>query len=234
MQLPYFYQKEISLNNSIVILSEEASKHCIQVLRMKTGEQLQLTDGNGNLVTASILKADKKNCEAKIEETFFAQRETKKICIGISLLKNTPRFEWFLEKAAEIGISEIIPLLCKRTERQHFRFERMTNILISAMLQSRQTWLPVLQAQITFHDAVGSSLYRTKLIAHCVQGEKKSVAEIKDTDNAQILIGPEGDFTEEEIEFALKNNFLPVTLGNTRLRTETAGIVAATLLCNLQ
>ena len=231
MQLPYFYEKNISSNDSILTLSEETSKHCIQVLRMKTGEQLQLTDGKGNLITASISKANKKNCEVRVEEASNKKQATKKICIAISLLKNASRFEWFLEKATEIGVSEIMPLLCHRTERQHFRFDRMHNILIAAMLQSRQTWLPVLQVPLAFEQTVTSSLYQKKLIAHCREEEKNVLTEIQIGNDIQILIGPEGDFTEEEIQLSIKNNFLPITLGNTRLRTETAGIVAAALLC---
>src|SRR4051812_38723506 len=143
MSLPYFFINDFG-NSKTIILPEETSKHCVQVLRMKEDEQLQLTDGKGNLLTVRILSADRKHCTVNVEEKKFQQPTTRKISIAISLLKKESRFEWFLEKATEIGISEIIPLSCERTERQHFRFDRMNNILISAMLQSRQTWLPVL------------------------------------------------------------------------------------------
>ncbi len=232
MQLPYFYQQNILSNITDMILSEETSKHCIQVLRMKPGDELQLTNGKGKLITATVINADKKNCRVKIEETYNQQPITRNISIAISLLKNTSRFEWFLEKATEIGVSEIIPLLCHRTERQHFRLERMNAILISAMLQSRQIWLPVLQTPLAFEKAVAGSSYQKKIIAHCAEDEKKTINELNSGNEVQIFIGPEGDFTETEIECALQNNFYPVSLGNTRLRTETAGIVAAALLIN--
>jgi len=233
MQLPFFFEEDLSPQTSNIILNEETSKHCVQVLRMKEGEQLQLTDGKGNLFTSTIINADKKNCEVKIQQTKCEKHGNKNISIAISLLKNPSRFEWFLEKATEIGITEIIPLLCKHTERAHFRFDRMKNILVAAMLQSRQVWLPVLHEPVSFQKLIDSSADRQKFIAYCGEGEKKIVKDISLQKNIQILIGPEGDFDKEEINLALQNNYLPVSLGETRLRTETAGIVAATLLVNV-
>ena len=233
MQLQRFYEQTILLTNTHFVLTEDASKHCIQVLRMREGEQLQLTDGRGNLFTARIINANRKHCTVNVEEKKFYQPSERKISIAISLLKNASRFEWFLEKATEIGVSEIIPLLGERTERQHFRFDRMNNILISAMLQSRQTWLPVLQEPQHFEKIVLSSQYPQKFIAHCENDKgKNDLASVAKESVIQILIGPEGDFTKEEIEKALQQNYQPVSLGNTRLRAETAGIVAATLLMN--
>ena len=233
MTIPYFYEKNILNNASHFILSEETSRHCVQVLRMKIGEKLHLTDGKGNLFTASIAEADKKNCAVKIESLNFTTKKSKKICIAVSLIKNTTRFEWFLEKATEIGVTEIIPLLCSRTERQHFRFDRMNNILIAAMLQSQQTWLPVLQMPTSLQIVLDQSSYIQKLIAHCEENEKKTLGQLKIENSVQMLIGPEGDFTSDEIKSAIQKNYLPVSLGNTRLRTETAGITAAALLINL-
>ena len=232
MQLPYFYQKDIDTSKTQIVLSEETSKHCVQVLRMKAGEQLQLTNGIGDLLTAEIIVADKRNSIVKIIQTSNYQPQTKKVSIAISILKNASRFEWFLEKATEIGITEIIPIISKRTERQHFRFDRMNSILIAAMLQSQQTFLPLLHEPISYNEIFTSSNYQTKLIAHCEEDKKTSLKEINLSNSTQILIGPEGDFTPEEITLALQNNYLPVTLGSTRLRTETAGIVAASLLMN--
>ena len=233
MTIPYFYEKNILNNASHFILSEETSRHCVQVLRMKIGEKLHLTDGKGNLFTASIAEADKKNCAVKIESLNFTTKKSKKICIAVSLIKNTTRFEWFLEKATEIGVTEIIHLLCSRTERQHFRFDRMNNILIAAMLQSQQTWLPVLQMPSSLQIVIDQSSYIQKLIAHCEENEKKTLGQLKIENSVQMLIGPEGDFTSDEIKSAIQKNYLPVSLGNTRLRTETAGITAAALLINL-
>lgn len=239
MALPYFYEKDIDKNEHF-ILSEETSKHCVQVLRMKIGERLNITDGVGSVYTSVITEIDKRNCVIKIEEKKFQPKPVKQISIAISLLKNATRFEWFLEKATEIGVSKIVPLICQRTERQHFRFDRMNKILISAMLQSQQTWLPQMpepQAfeQYLLQSAISSSHLPAgqagkKLIAHCTEDEKIELKFFSSENNAQIFIGPEGDFTNEEISLALQNNFIAVSLGNTRLRTETAGIVAATVL----
>jgi 16S rRNA (uracil1498-N3)-methyltransferase len=232
MQLPYFYEPTINASSNLFTLSEETSKHCIQVLRMKAGEQLQLTDGKGSLFTASIVQADKKHCTVTIHETTQFEAPTLHLSIAISLLKNATRFEWFLEKATEIGVSEIVPLICKRTERQHFRFDRMNNILIAAMLQSRQTFLPKMIEPIAFAELFKIANQATKLIAHCEEDKKTAIKQIDCSNNTQILIGPEGDFTPDEIQSAISQNYQPVTLGNTRLRTETAGVVAASLLMN--
>lgn len=232
MALPYFYEPGITREKTTFTLSEETGKHCVKVLRMETGEQLNLTDGRGNLFTATILSPGKKHTEVKIESHVFTPRAARKIMIAISLLKNSSRFEWFLEKATEIGVSEIFPLICHRTERQHFRFDRMNNILIAAMLQSQQTWLPVLHEPVPFEAALKID-HQQKFIAHCDEQQKQELKECSVSGNAAILIGPEGDFSPEEINSALQNNFQPVSLGQNRLRAETAGVVAATLLMNL-
>lgn len=233
MALPFFYSSEINTGITDLMLNEETSKHVVQVLRMEVGEQLQLTDGKGGLFTAEIANEHKKKTSVKILSSSSIEPPRKKISIAISLIKNTSRFEWFLEKATEIGINEIVPLLCKRTEKQHFRFDRMNGILISAMLQSQQAWLPVLHEPVRFDELVMKQVndYK-KYIAHCLpSGNKQSLHHPSaSASNCQIIIGPEGDFTHEEIEQALHNHFIPVSLGETRLRTETAGIVAACLL----
>ena len=230
MALPYFYEPAISILSPQFQLSEETSKHCIQVLRMKTGEQLQLTNGKGGLYTASISHEDKRHCMVLVEKEELIPSPSKKISIAISLLKNASRFEWFLEKATEIGVSEIIPLICSRTEHTRFRFERMNQIVIAAMLQSQQSWLPTLHEPIKFSALVNDSKHVQKLIAHCEEEQKTSIQSLTNSNNTLMLIGPEGDFTPQEINTALDHSFIPVTLGNTRLRTETAGIVAATFL----
>jgi 16S rRNA (uracil1498-N3)-methyltransferase len=231
MNLPYFYEEEIRA--PLHVLSEETSKHCVQVLRMKSGEQLQITDGSGNLFTATITNADKKHCEIRIETTENHNSPATNISIAISLLKNPSRFEWFLEKAMEIGVSEITPLICDRTEQKHFRYERMNGILISAMLQSRQTWLCDLHQPEKFNQVVNRTFADMKFIAHCAEGTKRNLVELTPGSNhALILIGPEGDFSAAEIQAAIEKNFTPVSLGDTRLRSETAGMVSAALLCN--
>jgi 16S rRNA (uracil1498-N3)-methyltransferase len=234
MALPFFYIDQYNATTPFITLNEETSKHIVQVLRMRNGEQLNLTDGNGNLLTAQVSNAHKKNCEVKVMATTITAKAERQISIGISLVKNASRFEWFLEKATELGVHEIIPLICERTERQHFRYERMNGILVSAMLQSQQVWLPVMSEPVKFNDCIKlKSECQIKLIAHCEEATKQQLSEVPNvkSTNSIILIGPEGDFTPDEIEFALQNHFLPVALGETRLRTETAGVAAAVLLC---
>ncbi|TWI83730.1 16S rRNA (uracil1498-N3)-methyltransferase [Lacibacter cauensis] len=234
MALPFFYIESLDSSQQLLTLNEETSKHVVQVLRMQAGEQLNLTDGKGNLFTALINDAHKKHCVVKIQTKSFTPQAARKTCIAVSLVKNASRFEWFLEKATEIGITEIIPLLCDRTERQHFRYDRMKGILVSAMLQSQQTWMPVLHEPMRFENLKMMQFENAvKLIAHCEEREKTSITDILsevEGANCMILIGPEGDFTSAEIESAIASGCQPVMLGETRLRTETAAVVAATLL----
>ncbi len=231
IQLPYFYEPHITSSATAFTLSEATGRHCIQVLRMQVGTLLQLTDGRGNLFTAAITRADKKHCEVKVQDSKFEPQGSRKVCLAVSLLKNAARFEWFAEKATEMGVQEIVPLLCGRTERQHFRYERMQGIVVSAMLQSRQCWLPLLHEPATLPHTVANSDYTLKLVAHCASDENKmSINTITLNKNVQMLIGPEGDFTESEIALALQQGYKPVSLGTTRLRTETAAVMASALL----
>ena len=239
MTLPFFYKEDLIASSTDVMLDEATSKHVVQVLRMQNGEQLQLTNGKGILFTAEITDNNRKSCTVLIIQKSEIANLKSKITIGISLIKNPTRFEWFLEKATEIGVSEIIPLVCERTEKNTFKIERMKNILVSAMLQSRQCWLPVLHEPVQYGKLWQSSKtlpkldrYQQKFIAHCMDDAKRNLADMVNESLVSkiILIGPEGDFTPDEINLALQNHFSAVTLGQTRLRTETAGIVAATLL----
>lgn len=232
MSLPFFYEPILLQTLSHITLSEASSKHCIQVLRMKAGEKLQITNGQGMLTTASIVSEDKKKTVVLIEESKSITQPSKKISIAISLLKNANRFEWFLEKATEIGVRDIQPLICTRTEHTRFRYERMNGILIAAMLQSQQTWLPLLHEPEPFKNHIYQSAYQQKLIAHCEEEKKQFITQLSASAETEILIGPEGDFSREEIELALDHLYLPVSLGATRLRAETAGVVAASLLVN--
>jgi 16S rRNA (uracil1498-N3)-methyltransferase len=202
---------------------------------MNIGEQLLLTNGKGIKSTAEIINDHRKKCEVKILATETEVQLSPKIAIAVSLIKNTSRFEWFLEKATEIGVNEIIPLVCERTEKEKFRHERLQQILISAMLQSQQCWLPVLHQPTSFEEVVHSNQLnqlKQKFIAHCLPERKQQLSSLITNQPSLILIGPEGDFSLKEINTALENNFQPVALGNTRLRTETAGMVAAALLRN--
>jgi 16S rRNA (uracil1498-N3)-methyltransferase len=231
--LPFFYIPSYDKGQTEITLDEDNSRHIVQVLRMKTGQRLQLTDGRGNLLTVCIIDDHKKKCVVKVEEVFSLAPEEKKVSIAISLLKNANRFEWFLEKAMEIGVTEIIPLLCERTEKQHFRQERMQALLASALVQSQQTWLPVLVTPMPFHEIVEGAQQDRRFIAHCAEENRTSLsgAAGQPAGSSLILIGPEGDFSQKEIALALERGFIPVELGQTRLRSETAGVVAAALLC---
>lgn len=232
MALPFFYKEDIIASDISVVLDEASSKHIVQVLRMQNGERLQLTNGKGDLFTAEIIDNNRKRCSAKILKTTTDDRLLTTVTIAISLIKNISRFEWFLEKATEIGVSEIIPLICERTEKVSFKSDRLKNILVSAMLQSQQCWLPVLHEPTRFKQLVESSAQQQKFIAHCIDGAKRNLADLNNESLSSkiILIGPEGDFTPAEIELALQNHFSAVALGETRLRSETAGMVAVTLL----
>lgn len=229
--LPIFFSDQPVPENGLVTLPEDTSRHIVQVLRMKQGAQLQLTDGKGNLYTTAITADHKRNTQVEILSSRHFGPSIPAITVAISLIKNTGRFEWFLEKVTELGVQEIIPLVCERTEKQHFRVERMHNILTSAMLQSRQVWLPRLHEPVAFASYTPKCRKPKKYIAHCLETDRQSLsAAAASREDTAVLIGPEGDFTPAEINLALQHHFIPVTLGNTRLRTETAGIVAATLL----
>ena len=234
MALPFFYLSSYDPTNPELTLDEDNFRHVVQVLRMAPGEALQLTNGKGALLTAIIIDDHKKKCRVRIQSTITQPPPKRKVTIAISLLKNASRFEWFLEKATEIGVHTIIPLLCERTEKQHARTDRLRNILVSAMLQSQQTWLPEFPDPIPFNELLASHPCDQQFIAHCLE-EPRPTASLASSANASssqvVLIGPEGDFSPKEIELALKEGFLPITLGDNRLRTETAGVVAATLLC---
>ena len=230
MAAPFFFEENLPLSNDF-ILSEETSKHVSQVLRMKEGEEIRITDGNGQTIIAEIVLPDKKRTKVKTIGKEFSESPKSKISIAISLIKNTNRFEWFAEKATEIGVSAIIPMICKRSEKTHFRKDRIRSILISAMLQSQQSWLPELSEPVKFSELLKNEQQQQKFIAHCLPEDKKELKEVAINANSKIiLIGPEGDFTEEEIQQAIQHNYIPVSLGDTRLRTETAGIVATVLL----
>ena len=234
MPLPFFFHPDIPEQGSALTLEEDASKHIISVLRMQTGEQLLITDGRGRSAKAVITGDHRKRCVVKVEHVDLISLHRPRVTLAVSPLKNASRFEWLLEKAAELGISAIIPLICHRTEKAHLRRDRLQGILVSAMLQSRQAWLPEFPEPMTFLEylKVAPAMPGGKFIAHCEPGDKQELnsAIPGPQDDRIILIGPEGDFTPQEIEVALAAGYEPVSLGHTRLRTETAAIFAASLL----
>jgi 16S rRNA (uracil1498-N3)-methyltransferase len=229
MSLPYFYISVYDKGQPDICLDEDNSRHIVQVLRMGAGKELHLTDGKGALLVATIADAHKKKCRVVVTSATVLPPPGRKVTIAISPPKNASRFEWFLEKATEIGVGEIIPLQTERTERGHLRADRLRQILVSALLQSQQTWLPVLRPLTPL---AGLDIHNDdrRLIAW-LGDAKPAGLPTADSRSTVILIGPEGDFTPGEAEYALKNGYVPVTLGKNRLRTETAGVVAATLLC---
>lgn len=228
MSLPLFFVDGL-VDASVLQLDEDTSRHIIQVLRMKEGEKLRLTDGRGHFADATISDAHKKHAGVQIVSVESAPSASSNLTIAISLVKNASRFEWFLEKATEFGVHEIVPMICERTERQKFRLDRMMGICKSAMLQSLQAWMPLLADPVSFNDVISNTKQQQKMIAHCEKNAKVEFASLfnPSLESHIILIGPEGDFTSDEISAALKNNFTAVSLGATRLRTETAGMFAA-------
>ena len=228
--LPYFYYPDIK--GSQLMLDEDTSKHMIGVLRMQQGEELMLTDGKGQKALARITNDNRKKCVVDIISITKDESRSPAVHIAISLVKNSTRFEWFLEKATEIGVSHILPVICERTEKEKFRADRLHQILASAMIQSQQSWMPVLSDPVSVDQLIRKEWRGPKFIAHCLPEHKQSLSGISanGTGDSLILIGPEGDFSPGEIKLALDHGFIPVSLGETRLRTETAGVVAATLL----
>ena len=232
MSVPYFYEPLIATDMTQFTLSETSSKHCVQVLRMDVGEQIDITNGQGGLFHATIQVAHKKNAVVTITTSTQTDRPKQKLQLGISLLKNAVRLEWLFEKATEIGVTSITPLICERTIHERFKTERMQQIIQSAMIQSQQTWLPVLSEPMPLLQFITKSSANQKLIAHCEPLHKTSIQSIEPSDDLLLLIGPEGDFDPSEIEAAIAKDFMPIDLGPTRLRTETAGIFALSCLKN--
>jgi 16S rRNA (uracil1498-N3)-methyltransferase len=232
MSVPYFYEPLIATGMTQFTLSETSSKHCVQVLRMDVGEQIDITNGQGGLFHATIQVAHKKNAVVTITASKQTDRPKQKLQLGISLLKNAVRLEWLFEKATEIGVTSITPLVCERTIHERFKTERMQQIIQSAMIQSQQTWLPVLSEPMPLLQFITKGSAAQKLIAHCEPLHKTSIQSIEPSDDLLLLIGPEGDFAPSEIEAAIAKDFMPIDLGPTRLRTETAGIFALSCLKN--
>lgn len=221
-----FYISEI--NGNFVQLTSDESKHCIKVLRLSKGDHVQLLNGKGSSFDAIIHTADPKSCIVEIlKEDRHPGYRAYHLTVAIAPTKNMDRFEWFTEKAAEIGIDKIVPIICQHSERKEIKNERLEKILISAMKQSGQKYLPELTGKQYFKELVIQPFDGDKLIAHCEPGYKKTLKDsITSGNNVLILIGPEGDFDPSEIKLALHHGFIPVSMGDSRLRTETAGIVA--------
>jgi|TARA_B100000959_G_scaffold272696_1_gene322360 16S rRNA (uracil1498-N3)-methyltransferase len=208
-------------------LSSEESKHICKVLRKKEGDYLNFTDGKGALLTTIIAISDVRKTRVQIVNKKQKHKQHNYyLHIAIAPTKNIDRFEWFLEKACEIGIDEITPIICSHSERKIIKTERGNRILLSAIKQSLKFHLPKLNDAILLKDFVKQDFDGVKYIAHCEDTERTELKNIPKAKRNLILIGPEGDFSQEEIGIALQNNFKAVSLGKSRLRTETAGIIA--------
>lgn len=226
MQL--FYNSQITQNTSQFTFDKIESRHIVRVLRKKEGDVIYITNGLGQLFSSKVLVANDKKCLVKISEVENHPKPWNYyLHIAIAPTKLNDRFEWFLEKATEIGIDEITPLLCQRSERKVLKDDRLEKIVITAMKQSVKAYKPKINSLTKYADFIKNDFEGSKLIAHCENNPKPSLkSKLNNANSFTILIGPEGDFSPDEIALAINNNFEPIHLGKSRLRTETAGIVA--------
>ena len=223
-----FYTPTIESTATIFTLDEAESKHAVKVLRLTVGDKLSLVDGKGIFFEAEITQAHPKKCELKIISSTKENHTKPNIHIAIAPTKNNDRLEWFVEKSTEIGIAEITPLICQRSERKTLNIDRLEKTAISAMKQSLKATMPIINEPVFLKDFIKNApKQKNQFIAHCLDNTEKHLMELcTKNEAALVLIGPEGDFTKEEIDLAIKNNFKPISLGKSRLRTETAGLVA--------
>ncbi len=227
MQL--FYNPTISETSKEIAFDKEESRHIVKVLRMKEGDIFKITNGKGSFFTSEIISANPKGCLVKILSEETQPPLPYQLHLAVAPTKLNDRYEWFLEKATEIGITEITPIICDHSERKTIKNERFEKILQSAMKQSLKAYLPILNEAVPFKDFINSEKTSEglKCIAHCEETDKKSLKSILiPNKKITILVGPEGDFSSEEIVLAIRAGFIPVTLGESRLRTETAAVVA--------
>jgi len=224
--LPLFFHDAALVAGTVVQLHEDTARHVVQVLRMQSGEKLQLTDGKGSLAEVTITDAVKKKCTVSIDSVIKHESSVTPLHLAIAFTKNTSRNEWLLEKATELGVSSIIPLSVTRSERERTKYERWNGILISAMLQSQQYYLPHLSEALSLKNLIEKYDVPQKLVAHCISSAPRtSIAKaLLPRKETLILIGPEGDFTQEEVTLCEQNGFTGISLASQRLRTETAAM----------
>jgi 16S rRNA (uracil1498-N3)-methyltransferase len=225
MSFNLFYSPDI---DNISQLPEYESQHCVKVLRMRSGDKLTVTDGKGFFYDCELIDANSKGCTISVLNRYEVPTGRNfKLHIAFSPTKQMDRNEWFIEKATEIGIDKFTPIYSNFSERKDIKTERLKKIAISAIKQSQQASLPEIDIQVSFNDFISMQFNSKKYIAHCYDKPKTPLTKLYNKgDDALILIGPEGDFSEEEVESAIKNGFEPISLGETRLRTETACLVA--------
>lgn len=224
-----FYTPDILTSNE---LPEEEAGHCLRVLRLTTGDKVTLTDGKGTFYEAEIATQSNKKCSVNILSSTLQPPLWKgHLHIALAPTKNMDRMEWLVEKMTEIGIDEISFLNCRYSERKIIKLERIQKIVVSAIKQSLKARLPILNDMISFSDFVKRDFRGRKFIAHCYEQDKQLLKDImNEGDDAVVLIGPEGDFSEEEVTLARKSGFEPISLGPSRLRTETAALVACHIM----
>jgi len=228
MQL--FYNPDFNVQSPS--LPEEEARHCLKVMRMGIGDTLHITDGKGNIFETRILTNDPKKCLLKIIQLQSEPSQKPYVIhIAIAPTKNADRTEWMAEKCVELGVDKISFIACDRSERKFFKTDRIEKIAVSAMKQSLKSHLPVINEIVPFKKFIAQPLAGQNFVAHLEEGKRELLQAAAQKDNQYcVLIGPEGDFTPEEIQLALTKGFLPVSLGKSRLRTETAGIVACHIL----
>jgi len=225
MQL--FYNPSLSEEATTFVFDKEESKHIVKVLRKKEGEILQVTNGKGFLFQCEVTLASDHKCTVKINSFEKQEPAQYKLHLAVAPTKMNERYEWFLEKATEIGIQEITPIVCEHSERKVIKTDRFQKIVESAMKQSLHLYLPKLNEPMTFKEFITIPAPGQRFIAHCEPTAKRSLKnELQTNTDVLLLIGPEGDFSVKEIQLALEHHFIPVSLGATRLRTETAAVVA--------
>lgn len=230
-----FYAQNLTANDEIVPFSTEESRHLVKVLRKKPGDTVVVTNGNG-LEWRGIISSEKaRSVQANRSEVVLHKNLRIPLHIAIAPTKSNDRLEWFLEKATEIGVTQITPIICSHSERKTIKPERIQKIMVSALKQSAQFFLPKLHSVVDFDQFVQTQSATIKLLAHCHDGDKPALHQIMGlTKEVLIMIGPEGDFSVMEIKNAESNGFTSITLGPQRLRTETAGIVALSKINTLR
>ena len=228
-QLSHFFYNGPLVENSIVVLDDDTSKHIWQVLRMQEGDRIALTDGKGNIAEGNLLAVERHKSKVSLDKISFQDRQSEALHLCVGFTKNNNRNEWMLEKATELGVKAIIPISATRSEKAHFRIDRWQKILMSAILQSRQHYLPHLADMTSLRDALKQFAHLPqKFVGHCYNMESRipMASVMKPGLETVLLIGPEGDFTEDEVKLCEEYGFVPVSLGRQRLRTETAAITA--------